>query len=76
MPLLDDLRRMLVPMASGDPHAPYHTHYQLVNAAGETYRESGVAVVYFEDGPAIAKAVLLNRADPTAGWRAVKTGAR
>ena len=56
-----------------DPHAPYLTHYQLVSADGEVYAESGVPVVFFEDGPAVAKAALLNRIDSHKGWRPVTT---
>jgi hypothetical protein len=71
--LIDTLRRLIQPVGDDDPHAPYLAHYQLVDKAGQVYREADVPVVFFEDGPAIAKAMLLNRADPGRQWRWVRT---
>jgi hypothetical protein len=73
MPLMDSLRRFLGPSHSDVAHAPYLTHYQLIDRDGEVYREADVPVVFFEDGPAIAKLMLLRRAEPERGWRMVKT---
>lgn len=73
MPILATLRRMFGPSQSDVAHAPYLAHYQLVDREGEPYREADVPVVYFEDGPAIAKLMLLRRAEPERGWRMVKT---
>ena len=73
MAILDTLRRLLGPPRGDDPHAPYLAHYQLVDRDGRVFREADVPVVYFEDGPAIAKAMLLNRAEPERQWRWVRT---
>jgi hypothetical protein len=73
MAILDALRRILGPPGGDDPHAPYLAHYQLIDRNGEVYRESDVPVVFFEDGPAITKAMLLHRAEPERGWRWVRT---
>jgi hypothetical protein len=73
MAILDTLRRILRPGGDEDPHAPYLAHYQLVDRRGEIYKEADVPVVFFEDGPAIAKAMLLNRAEPERAWRWVRT---
>ena len=73
MPILDTLRRLLSPNGSDDPHAPYLAHYQLIDKNGEVYKEADVPVVFFEDGPAITKAMLLNRAEPARAWRWERT---
>jgi hypothetical protein len=73
MAILDTLRRLLSPPRGDDPHAPYLAHYELVDRDGQVFREADVPVVYFEDGPAITKAMLLNRADPERQWRWVRT---
>lgn len=72
MALLTSLRRFLAPSRLDVARAPYLTHYQLVDRTGEVFRESDVPVIYFEDGPAVAKATLLNRADPTREWRVIR----
>jgi len=72
MPILDTLRRFLTSTEADDLDAPFLARYQLVDRAGELYREADVPVVFFEDGPAVAKAVLLNRADPSREWRWVR----
>jgi hypothetical protein len=73
MPLLPpSLRRLFGPSQSDVAHAPYLAHYQLVDKAGEVYREADVPVVFFEDGPAMAKLMLLRRTEPERGWRMVK----
>ena len=73
MAILDTLRRLVSPSQENDQHAPYLAHYRLVDRTGEVYKEADVPVVFFEDGPAIAKAMLLNRAEPTRQWRWVRT---
>jgi hypothetical protein len=73
MPLLASLRRLFGPSQSDIAHAPYLAHYQLVDKNDEVYREADVPVVFFEDGPAMAKLMLLRRAEPERGWRMVKT---
>lgn len=73
MPIMANLRKLFGPTSADVAHAPYLTHYQLVDRDGEVYREADVPVVYFEDGPAIAKLMLLQRAEPERGWRVVKT---
>lgn len=73
MAILDTLRRWVSPSAANDQHAPYLAHYELRDRDGEVYKEADVPVVFFEDGPAIAKAVLLNRAEPERQWRWVRT---
>jgi hypothetical protein len=73
MAIFDTLRRILRPGGDEDPHAPYLAHYHLVDRRGEIYKEADVPVVFFEDGPAIVKAMLLNRAEPERNWRWVRT---
>jgi hypothetical protein len=72
MPLMNSLRRLFGPSHSDVAHAPYLAHYQLVDRDGELYREADVPVVFFEDGPAIAKLMLLRRTEPERGWRMTK----
>jgi hypothetical protein len=73
MAILDTLRRLLSPSPDGDPHAPYLAHYHLIDREGQVFKEADVPVVYFEDGPAITKAMLLNRVEPERQWRWVRT---
>jgi hypothetical protein len=72
MSILDTIRRFLTPTSADDLDAPFLARYQLVDRAGQIYRESDVPVVFFEDGPAIAKAMLLNRVEPARDWRWVR----
>ncbi len=71
MMIFSAIRRFLSPSDKDVARAPYLSHYQLVDRDGAVYRESDVPVVYFEDGPAIAKQMLLNRAEPDRAWRLV-----
>jgi hypothetical protein len=67
------LRRMFGPSQTDVANAPYLAHWQLVDKDGELYREADVPVVFFEDGPAMAKLMLLRRTEPERGWRTVKS---
>jgi len=69
VPLMETLKRVLLPNASNDPYAPYHSHYEIVDARGEVFASGGVPVIFFEDGPALAKQALLARQEPARGWR-------
>ena len=71
MAIFSAIKRFLNPSDTDVARAPYLAHYQLVDREGTVYRESDVPVVYFEDGPAIAKQMLLNRAEPARDWRLV-----
>ena len=71
MAIFSAIRRFLSGNDTDVARAPYLTHFQLIDRDGTVYRESDVPVVYFEDGPAIAKQMLLNRAEPARDWRLV-----
>lgn len=72
MSMMAPIRRLFRKSRSDIARAPYLAHYQLVDRDGEVYRESDVPVVFFEDGPAMAKVMLLRRAEPERGWRVAK----
>ena len=73
MPIMSSLRRMFGPSQTDAANAPFLAQWQIVDSDGELYREADVPVSYFEDGPAMAKLMLLRRAEPTRGWRIVKS---